>query len=146
MEQTDREQHVIHLGDVYYSGWPEEYEDHFLPNWPVAPGQEDRYGSRCLNANHDMFSGGHFDHLLKDERFRRQRSARQPTSYFSLENDHWQILGLDSAWQDGDLAGSQLECPTLVAFLRQFSGGSDDFGNVAGPVLERNPPARHRHR
>ena len=105
--ESTREQHVIHLGDVYYSGWPEEYDDHFLQPWPVRPGNEGRYGSWCLNANHDMFSGGHgyFDHLLKDSRFKAQNTQ----SFFALENDHWQILGLDSAWEDEDLAGDQVE-------------------------------------
>jgi hypothetical protein len=102
-----REQHVIHLGDVYYSGWPGEYDDHFLPSWPVRPGQEGRYGSWSLNSNHDMYSGGHgyFDHLLKDARFKDQ----QGSSFFSLENDNWQMLGLDSAWEGEDLAGDQFE-------------------------------------
>jgi hypothetical protein len=102
-----RDQHVIHLGDVYYSGWPEEYDDHFLPFWPVRDGQEGRYGSWNLNSNHDMYSGGHgyFDHLLKDARFNRQ----QERSFFSLENEHWQLLGLDSAWENEDLAGDQFE-------------------------------------
>src|ERR1700688_307529 len=73
LTQSKREQHVIHLGDVYYSGWPEEYDEHFLAHCPVQPGEENLYGSWSLNGNHDMFSGGHgyFDHLLKDERFRR---------------------------------------------------------------------------
>lgn len=113
LAENGREQHVIHLGDVYYSGWPEEYDDHFLANWPVLPGQESKYGSWCLNGNHDMFSGGHgyFDYLMQDSRFRRQRSkgGAFPASYFSLETSRWQVLGLDSAWCDGGLAGSQLE-------------------------------------
>jgi Calcineurin-like phosphoesterase len=100
-----RDQHVIHLGDVYYSGWPEEYDDHFLPNWPVKPGKEGAYGSWSINSNHEMFSGGYgyFDHLLLDARFKNQ----QGRSFFALENTHWQLLGLDSAWEDEDLAGDQ---------------------------------------
>lgn len=107
LEETTREQHVVHLGDVYYSGWPEEYDDHFLAHWPVRPGEEGKYGSWCLNANHDMFSGGHgyFDHLLADERFKGQ----QCRSYFSLSTSKWQLLGLDSAWDEGQLAGTQVE-------------------------------------
>src|SRR5262245_43504358 len=31
------EVHVIHLGDVYYSGFAAEYDAHFLPFWPVRP-------------------------------------------------------------------------------------------------------------
>jgi hypothetical protein len=106
-DSRDREQHVVHLGDVYYSGWRREYEDNFLPYWPVKPGEEGKYGSWCLNANHDMYSGGYgyYDYLLADPRFARQ----QGSSYFSLENDDWQLLGIDTAWEDEDLAGSQPE-------------------------------------
>lgn len=102
-----REQHVVHLGDVYYSGWPEEYDDHFLQFWPVAPGEEQRCGSWSLNSNHDMFSrgSGYFDHLLKDSRFK----AQGRSSYFSLETDHWQLLGLDTAFKDETLAGDQFD-------------------------------------
>jgi hypothetical protein len=105
--ETEREQHVMHLGDVYYSGWPEEYDDHFLAYWPVLPGEEQKYGSWCLNANHDMYSGGFgfFDHLLADIRFKDQ----QQSSYFSLLTNHWLILGLDSGWTEKDLAGGQAD-------------------------------------
>jgi hypothetical protein len=107
-----RDQHGIHLGDVYYSGWREEYETRFLPHWPVRPG-DSQVLSWTLNGNHDMYSGGHgyFGFLLRDPRFRGQwlpeADPQQSSSYFSLENDHWQILGLDSAYLDRDLAGDQ---------------------------------------
>ena len=34
-----REAHVIHLGDVYYSGLPSEVQQHVLACWPVTPEQ-----------------------------------------------------------------------------------------------------------
>src|SRR3984885_6993363 len=34
-----REAHVIHLGDVYYSGLPSEVQQHVLAYWPVTPEQ-----------------------------------------------------------------------------------------------------------
>ena len=102
-----REQHVIHLGDVYYSGWEREYKKRFLPYWPVRENERDRVSSWCLNGNHDMYSGGfgYFDFLLADPRFARQ----QGSSYFSLRNDHWHILGLDTAYKDESLHGRQPE-------------------------------------
>ena len=102
-----REQHVVHLGDVYYSGWDREYQKHFLPHWPVNPGEEDRITSWSLNANHDMYSGGHgyFDRLLVDARFARQSQS----SFFSLENDYWQVLGLDTGYVEHDLDGDQAQ-------------------------------------
>lgn len=99
------EQHVIHLGDVYYSGFEWEYEKRFLPLWPVREGEASRITSWSLNANHDMYTGGHgyFGTLLADPRFGRQ----QRSSYFSLHNDHWKILGLDTGYADHDLHGPQ---------------------------------------
>ena len=107
-----REQHVIHLGDVYYSGWREEYESRFLRHWPVGADEREVL-CWSLNGNHDMYSGGHgyFGFLLHDPRFRGHWRGdpdnQTPSSYFSLENDHWQILGLDSGYLDHDLAGAQ---------------------------------------
>ncbi|HXB65252.1 MAG TPA: metallophosphoesterase [Solirubrobacteraceae bacterium] len=109
-----RAQHVIHLGDTYYSGWREEYETRYLPHWPVAREERDVL-CWSLNGNHDMYSGGHgyFGYLLQDPRFRGHwlagHSAPTPSSHFSLENEHWQVLGLDSAYDDHDLAGSQAQ-------------------------------------
>lgn len=144
------EAHVIHLGDVYYSGWAAEYDAHFLPYWPVRPEEAERYGSWCLNGNHDMYSGGHgyFDHLLKDARFARQAQS----SYFSLENDFWQILGLDTAYEDFDLAGGQAawveerrtagaaKRGILLSHHQPFSAYEAEPGRIVkrlAPVLQR---------
>jgi hypothetical protein len=99
------EQHVVHLGDVYYSGWRREYEKRVLPYWPVASEDADDVGSWSLNGNHDMYSGGngYFDFLLADSRFERQ----QGSSWFSLENDDWKIIGLDTAYEEHGLHGAQ---------------------------------------
>ncbi len=107
-----REQHVIHLGDVYYSGWREEYETRFLRYWPVAR-EEREVLCWSLNGNHDMYSGGHgyFGYLLQDPRFRGHwregHPDETPSSWFSIENEHWQILGLDSAYHDHNLEDPQ---------------------------------------
>jgi hypothetical protein len=97
--------HVIHLGDVYYSGWEREYDANFFPYWPVEPGEN--FGSWSLNGNHDMYSGGYgyFDHLLADNRFKGQRR----TSRFCLEHKNWRIVALDTGWTEGDLAGDQVK-------------------------------------
>lgn len=99
------EQHVIHLGDVYYSGWTSEVNKRFLPHWPVTPAEAGEIGSWSLNANHDMYCGGYgyFDALLADRRFRMQGRS----SFFSLANSRWRILGLDTGWEDGGLQEPQ---------------------------------------
>jgi hypothetical protein len=95
--------HVIHLGDTYYSGFEAECRHRFLDNWPVD--DPAAASSWTLAGNHDMYSGGHgyFEGLLADRRFR----AQQGCSYFSLSNDHWQILGLDSSYKDPDVPDLQ---------------------------------------
>jgi hypothetical protein len=76
-----------------------------LRDWPVLNTEHNQIASWCLNGNHDMFSGGYayFDFLLKEPRFLRHNGC----SYFCLENDHWQIFGLDTAYQEYDLHGNQ---------------------------------------
>nr|WP_200991915.1 metallophosphoesterase [Rhizobium rhizogenes]QCL10614.1 calcineurin-like phosphoesterase family protein [Rhizobium rhizogenes] len=106
--------HVVHLGDVYYSGFEYEYRERFLPFWPVDVTQSDRVCSWCLNGNHDMYSGGYgyFDCLLADPRFARQNQS----SFFRLANSHWQVLGLDTAWDDDGLKDPQ------AAWVREHVG------------------------
>lgn len=108
-----RNKHLIHLGDVYYSGWAAEYEKNLLPYWSVREDEADKITSWALNSNHEMYSGGsgYFDFLLNSPRFKRQ----QKSSFFSLGNDHWQLLGLDTGYHENrlfdphDLYGKQDE-------------------------------------
>ena len=97
-----RDAHVIHLGDVYYSGLPEEVERNVLPYWPVTPKQAtEGVTSWSLNGNHDMYGGGfgYFETLLGDERFGSQRSSDgNATSFFQLTSPSWNFVGLDTSW------------------------------------------------
>jgi len=98
---NNRQQHVVHLGDVYYAGWQREYENRFLPYWPVRADEADTITSWSLNGNHEMYTGGHayFDFLLRDPRFKKQEQS----SFFRLFNNSWDILALDTAWDDAGL-------------------------------------------
>ncbi len=93
--------HVIHLGDTYYSGLEDECHRRFLDLWPVEP-DVTAAKSWTLSGNHDVYSGAHgyFNVLLADPRFAGQAGC----SYFALVNDHWQLLGLDSAYTNPDSA------------------------------------------
>jgi len=98
-----RQAHVVHLGDVYYSGDPKEYDRHVLDEgwWPVTAEQAvGGVTSWSLNGNHDMYSGGwgYFDHLLADKRFSNQRADGRSTSFFRLKSPSWSIVGLDTSW------------------------------------------------
>jgi hypothetical protein len=94
-ETPEADRHLIHLGDVYYAGRDFEYRSRFMDYWPVNEGE--KIGSWNLNANHDMFTGGHgyFQCLDSEQRFERQKGY----SYFALENEHWIVAGLDTAWE-----------------------------------------------
>jgi Calcineurin-like phosphoesterase len=96
--------HLVHLGDVYYSGTAREYRQRFLAPWP-AKGDLAETPSYALNGNHDMYSGGfaYFSALANDARFAGQGGA----SHFRLASDHWQLLGLDTSFADKDLHGEQ---------------------------------------
>jgi Calcineurin-like phosphoesterase len=99
----DREAHVVHLGDVYYAGTEWEARERLLKPWPIRPDEAGpRRRSWCVNANHDMYSGGwgYYDGILRDPRFSHQQTDGEPVSYFRLFNPHWQVLGLDTAWED----------------------------------------------
>ncbi|MBX3747610.1 MAG: metallophosphoesterase [Verrucomicrobiae bacterium] len=116
------ERHVVHLGDIYYSGWAAECRKRFLDPWPVRPGESGVF-SWCLNGNHDMYCGGDgiFQVVLGDSRFARQAGC----TYFALGNEHWQILGLDTAYDEWNLQPGNLD---QVAWARS--------------VLNANPGAR----
>ena len=106
--ESGREAHVIHLGDVYYSGLPSEYEKHVFTYWPVSTEQAQAgVTSWSLNGNHDMYSGGfgYFDTLLADPRFINQRSPDgAATSFFRLSSPSWEFVGLDTSWDSNVLS------------------------------------------
>lgn len=93
-------EYQIHLGDVYYAGFEEEVEGRFLNRLPASSRLRQRF---ALNANHEMYSGGHgyFKKVLP--------AFGQPASYFCLSNSNWRIIGLDSAYKDHELKSPQLK-------------------------------------
>jgi hypothetical protein len=96
---TERLDYVVHLGDVYYAGTDDEYRENFLAYWPRRAGTI----GRALNGNHEMYFGGrgYFQVGLA--------ALEQPSSVFALQNEHWLVVGLDSAYQDSDLGNGQAE-------------------------------------
>ncbi len=90
---------LLHLGDVYYSGTEKEVKQRFLELWPDVPGSV----SRALNSNHEMYTGGHAYFNMTLDCF------GQSSSCFAMQNDHWLLVGLDSAYEEHDLAMHQAE-------------------------------------
>jgi hypothetical protein len=159
-----RDVHVIHLGDVYYSGLPTEYQRHVLAYWPVTPArQKAGVTSWSLNGNHDMYSGGfgYFGTLLAHPLFVHQSVADGATSWFHLSSPKWDFLGLDTAWDEkvlfrgdaGVLADPQAAYVRAVAAIprtkivllshHQYVTAYDpedigpELGQKLGPVLEK---------
>ncbi len=102
--------HAIHLGDVYYSGTEKEIQERFLDIIDAEGPSPASCKYLALNSNHEMYSGGHayFELTLK-ARF------NQEASYFNLRNANWQLIGLDSGYEDHGLKDPQREW--LVAQL-----------------------------
>lgn len=96
---------LMHLGDVYYSGDDNEVQKRFLDLWPRNPNAI----SRACNSNHEMYTGGraYFKKTLA--------KFGQKASYFALQNDHWILCGIDTAYSDKDLAKGQ------AAWLRSIA-------------------------
>jgi hypothetical protein len=98
--------YTVHLGDVYYAGTGQE-EDNAMKAWPQGT-----RGSFTLNSNHEMYNGalGYFNEL------KRNFPLQNGTSYFAMQNDHWLVVGLDSAYHaersnlymDGNLDSAQI--------------------------------------
>jgi hypothetical protein len=156
--------HVVHLGDVYYSGWGHEYEKRFLPFWPVEANEAGTTGSWCLNGNHDMYSGGHayYGVALQEARF---KPWHRGSSVFSLVNRHWKILALDSAWEDqalvkpqpdwlrDELKGAGGRKTLLFSHHQLFSAYEivdPEISNAVAPILAQYPVTSwfwgHEHR
>src|SRR5260221_10518533 len=88
-----RQVHVIHLGDIYYSGLETEDQRRFLDPWPVTPEQAGAgVTSWSLNGNHDMYSGGFgfFRPVPCHPPVPHQQSpAGKPTTLFPLRSSSW---------------------------------------------------------
>jgi hypothetical protein len=91
--------HVIHMGDVYPTGAAPEVDEYFIRVWDDfgPPGAK----FWALNGNHEMYAKGtgYFDKILP--------FCGQPASYFRLENRHWRLIGLDTAYDEYTLRPPQ---------------------------------------
>ncbi|WP_109483826.1 metallophosphoesterase [Paraburkholderia sp. C35] len=90
---------VIHLGDIYYSGTPEECDANFrnIVDTVLARSTKD-VPVYTLSGNHDMYSGGAGYYGLIDTL--NDHARRQPASFFCLRNDDWQFIAMDTGLHD----------------------------------------------
>jgi 3',5'-cyclic AMP phosphodiesterase CpdA len=98
-----RPTHAIHLGDVYYAGTRKESREHFLDVIERHGPPKDTCRYFALPGNHDYYSGGYgyFETILP--------TLGQEASYLNLRNGKWQIIGLDSGYEEYGLQKPQLE-------------------------------------
>jgi hypothetical protein len=144
MKEADgtRQQHLIHLGDVYYGGAAEEYASRMVKFWPpAAKADQSPIGSWSLNGNHDMYSGGqgYFDTLLRQPFMLRWHgdAQGQPSSFFLIEDPDWQVFGLDTSWNLPSLAGAIFGRPTLKDYGGQ--NGRLTVEQVKWMTAQRDP-------
>lgn len=104
---------VIHLGDIYYAGTETEVRDYFYNPWQeILQPDASRITSLVLPGNHDLYAGGKPFYDLLDK-------IGQPASFFCLRNQHWQLIGLDTALND-QLGGPPTSLdPSELEWLRE---------------------------
>jgi hypothetical protein len=86
---------VIHLGDIYYAGTPDEAQSNFLAVYRGVFGAQGAPPLYTLAGNHDMYSGGAGYYGILP-------GLGQPASYFCLRNADWQLLAMDTGLNDRD--------------------------------------------
>jgi len=109
---------VVHLGDVYYSGIDAEEQHYFFDNWCRILGLAVSADTRevtnkkpatfSLAGNHDMYCGG-------APYYKMITQLGQPASFFCLRNDSWQLIGLDTGYNDHSLGGICTRLPPRQA-------------------------------
>lgn len=123
---------VVHLGDIYYSGTPEECRANFFEPINAVLRKQKPVPVYSLSGNHDMYCGGtgFYDLIsrLNDAPF------TQPASFFCLRSadEKWQLLAMDTGLHDDNpmtVAGAltyveEDELAWHCDRIREFSGGT----------------------
>lgn len=92
---------AIHLGDIYYAGTEHEVENYFYQPWKnILEPENTGVLSLALPGNHDLYAGGKPYYGLLDKLAALNGSDRKMASYFCVRNEHWQLIGLDTALHD----------------------------------------------
>lgn len=95
---------IIHVGDIYYAGTHDECITHFLQPIDAARTTYRSIPVYTLPGNHDYYSGGQgFYSILPQLNLGIPHAAVQKNSFFCLQNDFWQLEGMDTGYNDHDL-------------------------------------------
>ncbi|SIT41026.1 putative phosphohydrolase [Paraburkholderia piptadeniae] len=105
---------VIHLGDIYYSGTPQECDANFRKIVDAVLSRDTKdVPVYTLSGNHDMYSGGAGYYGLIDTL--NDHARLQPASFFCLRNDDWQFIAMDTGLHDYN----PFTVTDVVTFLEQ---------------------------
>jgi Calcineurin-like phosphoesterase len=107
---------IIHIGDIYYAGTHDECINNFLG--PINDARK-KYKKPIpvytIPGNHEYYSGGkEFYNILPQINIGIPHAVIQQNSFFCLQNDNWQLEGMDTGYNDHDL----LKVNTEVTQLR----------------------------
>lgn len=119
---------TVHLGDVYYVGDSNEVRENFLGEktspytpvkWPM--GAE---GGFALNGNHEMYAEGNgYWRMILPRMGLTKKDGEwgdgQWASFFCLENKHWRIIGLDTAYNSTRFDWGKLPYLNRIQWLRK---------------------------
>jgi hypothetical protein len=135
---------TIHLGDVYYVGDSNEVRENFLGEqtspyrpvkWPMGA-----KGSFALNGNHEMYAEGNgYWRMILPRMGLKQRDgewgAGQWASFFCLENKHWRIIGLDTAYHSTKFDWTKVPGVKRLKWLRKGEWFKPKC-NIPQPLLD----------
>ncbi|HEY3840501.1 MAG TPA: metallophosphoesterase [Bryobacteraceae bacterium] len=97
---------IIHLGDIYYAGTPDECTGNFLNYLVTACKAHYQVPVYNLAGNHDYYSGGPGYYTLLTQlnpECAPPGTATQGASFFCLRNAKWQIQAMDTGYGDHDI-------------------------------------------
>ncbi len=95
---------ILHVGDIYYAGTPDECQTNFLVPINTARANHRAIPVYTLAGNHDYYSGGGgYYNMLATLNEGIEYAQTQANSFFCLQNDDWQLEGMDTGYNDHDL-------------------------------------------
>ena len=130
---------IVHLGDIYYSGTPDECAANYSQIFDTA---FQKYGKRLpvftIPGNHDYYAFGYGYYEMVTAMNSFLPAAVQEASYFCLrtEDNGWQFLGMDTGYNDANPAdqfNTYYAGPQLNA--SEITWHKDKLDNFEGATL-----------
>jgi len=133
---------IIHVGDIYYSGTPEECTTNFLNVVQQAYQKAKvKIPIFTLPGNHEYYSGGIGYYQLLDALSAVQPgpNCQQPASYFCLRtaDDSLQFLGMDTGYNDHDALDPFFGWTVIAPALQpnEIAWHQDKLNNFKGTTI-----------